>query len=291
MASIISLKRRIKAAQNVSKTTRAMQMIAASKFKKAQDAALAARPYVEKLHTLNQTVSSRIENTSKYPYLVSKNITGKSLLLVLSPDKGLCGGLIANLLKEFLTYNKTNADSSYIVMGKKMEARVTSFTKEVIATFQFGTVTPTFDLVYPLIKLINDHYLKGEVDSVKVLYTDFSSIFTQTPRIVSLLPLSVETVVDKEKAEKLNTQPYLVEPRPEEILPDLLSHTIEMSLYQYLLESFASEQAARMISMQNATDNANDIIDSLKLEYNKTRQAKITSEILDITGASVSIEE
>lgn len=290
MASIISLKRRIKAAQNVSKTTRAMQMIAASKFKKAQDAALAARPYVDKLHALTQTVSGRIENTSQYPYMVSTKLTGKTLLLVLSPDKGLCGGLLANLLKEFLTYNKDNVHSSYIVIGKKMEGRVTAISKEIIAAFQFGTVTPNYQMIYPLMKLINDYYLSGKVDSVKVLYTNFNSIFTQTPKIATLLPLSLETVAPKDDVKE-DTQPYIVEPRPEEILPDLLSHTIEMSLYQYLLESFASEQAARMISMQNATDNANDIISSLRLEYNKTRQAKITSEILDITGASVSVQK
>lgn len=285
MASIISLKRRIKAAQNVSKTTRAMQMIAASKFKRAKNATLAGRPYVQKLMQLNQTVIGKIDNKSLHPYMNTDAVTGKTLVLVLSPDKGLCGGLVTNLLREFLNFQKANQNSSYIVLGKKMETRVASFSKEIIASFAFGTTTPTFDMVYPVRKVIDEYYLNKKVDAVKVLFTNFTSVFAQTPQIATLLPISLQQFEAKEE-----NVPYLFEPQAHELLPDLLAHYLEMSLYQYLLESFASEQGARMIAMKNATDNANDIIDSLKLEYNKTRQAKITSEILDITsGVQVNI--
>jgi F-type H+-transporting ATPase subunit gamma len=284
MASLITLKRRIKAAQNVAKTTKAMQMIAASKFKRAQEQTIRSRPYVEKLTLLSSSVMGKIENISHYPYLLSDPSLNKTLLLIFAPDKGLCGGLVTNLLREYFRYKKEQMELTTIVLGKKLEGQVAKLQSEVIATFNFGTIIPTFDMVYPLRRLIDDYYLNKKVGSVKVLYTNFKSVFTQTAEIVPLLPMSLPKD-SQEKQAKQN--PYSFEPKAQEILPELLSHALEMSLYQYLLESFASEQAARMIAMKNATENANDIIETLKLEYNKTRQAKITSEILDIAGGAV----
>lgn len=283
MASTISLKRRIKAAQNVSKATRAMQMIAASKFKRAQNATLAGRPYVQKLISLNQKLMLKVDNKNLHPYMNPPALNGKSLLLVLSPDKGSCGPLVTNLLREFMDYQKSTKDVSFMVVGKKMEGRVTHLSNQVIATFNFGTILPTFDIVYPIRRLIDEYYLSKKVDSVKVLFTNFNGIFTQKPEIKTLLPIEIPQNDEK----KENTE-YIFEPNAVELLPELLGHYLEMSLFQYFLESFASEQASRMIAMKNATENANDIIDTLKLEYNKVRQAKITSEILDITGGAIS---
>lgn len=282
MANIISLKRRIKAAQNVSKTTRAMQMIAASKLKRAQTAALSSRPYVEKLSSITQYISHNIEDTKKHPYIKPPGDMKKSLVIVLSPDKGLCGGLVTNLLREFLKYTQRDSQNQYIVVGKKLETKVAKLSNEVIASFSFGTITPAFDMVYPISKLINDYYLSQKVGNVKVLFTHFQSIFTQVPKIQTLLPIQLPP----DEETKQNIQ-YLFEPKMEEMLPDLLKHYLEMNLYQFLVESFVSEQGSRMIAMQNATTNANDIIDYLRLEYNKSRQAKITNEILDLAGAQV----
>ncbi len=283
MASTIHLRRRITAAQNVSKTTRAMQMIAASKLKRAQDAAVSIRPYVEKLSSLTQTVASRVENKSQFPYLEERLDTKKALLIVLSPDKGLCGGLITNLMREFLRFQDSEQQAQYLVIGKKAETQVAHLKSEVVASFAFGTTLPTFDMVYPISKLVDEYYISKQVDTVKILTTRFTSIFTQTPNVSTLLPIQLPETLDQ------NSSFSLFEPSVSEMLPDLLKHYIEMSLYQSLLESFVSEQAARMISMQNATDNANDIIEDLRLEYNKTRQAKITSEILDISGAKAAM--
>lgn len=282
MATLLTLKRRIRAAQNVSKTTKAMQMIAASKLKRAQDAALSSRPYVQKLTSLAQDVTSKTETKDQHPYMKLNATTNKTLLIALSPDKGLCGGLITNLLKEFLTYNRENADSSYIVLGKKLETQVTKLENEVLASFVFGTTLPQFEMVYPLTKLIDEYYLSGKVSQVKVLYTDFTSFFSQSPKIATLLPIALP-----EDSEQTTDTFQLYEPSLSEMTPALLRHYLEMSLYQFLLESYLSEQAARMLAMQNATTNAKDIIEGLKLEYNKTRQAKITSELLDITGGRV----
>lgn len=287
MASILHLKRRIHAAQNVSKTTKAMQMIAASKLKKAQNAALAGRPYVEKLGMLTKNVVSKIGGDAVHPYMkerVSKD--GKTLLIVLSPDKGLCGGLITNLLREFVRYSD-QTPSNYVVIGKKMQRSVAAIGKEVIATFAFGTTTPTFEMVFPIIRIIDEYFLSEKVDNVKILSTHFTSIFTQKPAITTLLPITKDlgTAEEKVDEQKKPESFYLFEPSPTELLPSLLKHYMEMTLYQHLLESFVSEQSSRMVAMQNATSNAKDIIEDLRLEYNKTRQAKITSEILDITGA------
>ncbi len=280
MANILALKRRIQAAKNVSKTTKAMQMIAASKLKRAQEAVMATRPYVQKVSSMTGNTMLHAPETYTHPYLTAHTQTGKTLLLIISPDKGLCGSLITNLVREFVKYQKVQPDSSYIVVGKKLEGQVVHFNKEIVASFAFGLHLPTFDAVYPLIKLIDDYYTTGKVDSVKILSTEFTNVFTQKPKLVEILPIPIE------KNEATNSTFFVYEPSPVELLNTLLKHYLEMTIYQQLVEAFVSEQAAKMMAMQNATTNANDIIEDLQLEYNKTRQAKITSEILDITGSS-----
>lgn len=290
MATLLSLKRRIRAARNVSKTTKAMQMIAASKLKKAQDATLASRPYVTKVSDLVHDVSGRIDQKDFHEYMKYQNNTGKTLIIALSPDKGLCGGLVTNIVKEFLTLtDQYKSDAEYVVIGKKLEGQITKLPNEVLASFNFGTTLPSFDTVFPLVDLINEYYLGHKVDTVKVLYTDFTSLFSQTPKVVDLLPITLPK--DTEETPSRDDSFTLFEPNAKEILPDLMKQYIEMSLYQFLLESFVSEQASRMIAMQNATNNAKDIISDLQLEYNKTRQSKITSELLDITGTKQTSNE
>jgi F-type H+-transporting ATPase subunit gamma len=284
MATLISLKRRITAAGSVAKATKAMQMIAASNLKKAQDATLTARPYVEKLNALTHHIVGKVDVVSfSHPYMKNESQTGKTLFIVLGTDKGLCGGLIANLLREYFKYQKEHKNDSYIAVGKKIESKAAAYSDNVVATFHMGTTTPTFDAIFPILKLIDEYYLGGKVDNVKVLYTRFQSFFAQVPTVTQLLPVTLPEGVSEEKSDS-----YVFEPSSTEILPSLLKHHLEMTLYQMMLESFLSEQASRMIAMQNATENANDIIDTLKLEYNKTRQAKITSELLDITGAGIA---
>ena len=260
-------------------------MIAASKLKGAQDAALSSRPYVEKLTSITQEVTLKTVDEKKHPYMTLNPEVGKTLLIVLSPDKGSCGALVTNLLKEFLSFAHGQKDSSFIVVGKKAESKVIKLENEILATFHFGTTRPTFSMVFPIIKLIDEYYLSGKVQSVKVLYTDFQSFFSQKPTIIQLLPIALP----ESEEVRLDTD-AIYEPSLEEMVPTLLKHYLEMSLFQLLLESFLSEQAARMIAMQNATNNAKDIIEALKLEYNKTRQAKITSELLDITGGRAHAE-
>lgn len=295
MANILSIKRRIQTAQNVSKTTRAMQMIATSKLKRAQNSAVASRPYVDKLTFLTRNLTSRIDEENLSEYMKTLTKENKKLLLVLSPDKGLCGGLITNLLKELIIFDSLHKDTKYIVVGKKAENSIAKLGKEVIASFDSGTSLPIFEFVYPIAKIIDEQFLEKKVSQVNVLYTNFSSVFSQKPQISTLLPIRLPEAsnIDERKEHKntqINNSSYTsFEPNPNELLPSLLIHYLEMALFQYLLESYASEQAARMISMKNATENAQDIIEYLKLEYNKVRQEKITNEILDIGGAATAL--
>lgn len=277
MVNTLRLKRRIKTAQNVSKTTRAMQMIAASKLKRAQQAALASRPYVEKLTLLASNLTGKIDKDSLHPYM-KKGASDKEFLIIISPDKGLCGGLVTNLIKEYLSLQ--TKDLILLTIGKKAENYLLRTRQEIIASFPFGTTLPSFDFVYPVAKILNEHFLANKVGSVKILTSRFTSIFSQKPVITTLLPMTLPSETEK------TSRTLLFEPSIAAILPDLLKHYLEMSLYQHLLESYLSEQAARMLAMQNATDNARDIIEELTLEYNKARQEKITSEILDISSVS-----
>jgi F-type H+-transporting ATPase subunit gamma len=283
MASTMLLQRRIRTAQNDSKTTKAMQMIAASKLKKAQDAALSSRPYVEKLSAVTKDITTKINAaTLQDGYLKEPIKNGKTLLIVISPDKGLCGGLITNLLREVL--RRDSKSDNYLTVGKKVESSVAHLGHDLIAAFPFGNTLPHFDVVYPIVKLVDEYYLGKKVEKVQILSTHFLSIFSQKPQLTDLLPIKQSEETQKE-SEKAIDKFQLFEPDMETILPDLLKRYMEMVVYQEILESYLSEQAARMLSMQNATNNAKDIIEDLKLEYNKSRQAKITSELLDITGA------
>lgn len=277
MANLLALRRRIQTAANVSKTTRALQMISASKLKRAQEAAQLGRPYVEKLTEVSMNLASSIEKINLHEYMKENSSTG-TLTVVISPDKGLAGSLISNLLKELITQEEKN--TVHVAIGKKAENFLVKTGRNVVASFPFGTTLPSFDLVYPVIKIIDEQFLGGKVSKVKILSPKFQSIFTQKPQISDLLPIKIEQT--GKKAEDM-----LFEPSVESLLPQLLSHFLEMSVYQNILETYASEQAARMIAMKNATDNAKEVMGELRLEYNKGRQEKITNEILDISGATI----
>jgi len=279
MATLLTLKRRIKTTRNVSKTTKAMQMISASKLKKAQTSAESSKPYVEKLANISKSITQKIEADEKSEYMKTPNVNYK-LIIVISPDKGLCGGLVTNLARELIHYN--SKDKLYfITIGKKAENIVSKLDKDIIASFPFGTSLPEFDIVYPISKIVDEYFINKKVSEVLILSTKFSSVFAQYPNISSLLPVKLDE-------SKLSDKITLFEPNVKELLPDLLQHYLEMVIYQSLLESYASEQAARMIAMKNATDNANDMIAELNLEYNKSRQEKITNELLDISGGGLT---
>ncbi len=282
MANLLLLKKRITTAQNVSKTTRAMQMIATSKLKRAQDAALQSRPYVDKISTISKELTSKVSNENTHEYMQKNKNINKSLVILLAPDKGLCGGLLYNLIKETMEFDSKHKPY-YITVGKKAEIIVSKISKDIIASFPFTTSLPPFDMVYPIARIIDEYYLTKKVSDVKIISAKFINLFTQNVLVTNILPLEINDELEKNKS------PFtLFEPNISDILPTLLKQYMEMIIYQNLLETYASEQAARAIAMKNATDNAATVIDDLKLEYNKTRQEKITNEILDISGSSIA---
>lgn len=286
MATTLALRRRIKTARNISKTTRAMQMIAASRLKKAQEAAVSTRPYVTKLVSVTQSLAP-IPGTvvqDLHPFMQHRKGTGKTLYILISPDKGLCGGLITNIAREYVKF-KSEHSSLFVTVGKKIEGIVASSHKNLLAAFPFGNTVPSFAMVAPINKIITEQYLGGHVDSVKIITTKFTSVFSQSPAVIDLLPIALEGGEKKEAEERV------FEPSRHELVPALLERYMDMVIYQQLLESYASEQAARMVAMQNATNNAKDVVNALTLLYNKARQEKITKEILDITSGAVAMEQ
>ncbi len=279
MASLMQLKRKIRTAGSISKATKAMQMIAASKLRHAQESALNARPYADHLTDVISRSMPKLENGFYHPYLKA-NDSNKRLLLVISPDKGLAGGLIANLIREMLKQTKTHS-IVFVNIGKKIEKPIIRTKSELLASFLLGNSIPTFDIVEPVISIIDEQYLAGNVGAVDILYTKFSTVFTQTPVIKQILPFNQSLEKDR-----ITDTIELVEPSIESLIPGLLRHFVQIVIYQSILESFASEQAARMAAMQSATDNANEMVTDFTLLYNKIRQEKITNEILDISSGA-----
>jgi len=282
------IKRRITASQNISKITKAMEMVAASKMKRAQEQALAARPYARALQRSLQTVSAHTES-SLHP-LLTVNEVGIPIALLLSTDKGLCGSMNTFLFKMLLGWLRDHPNGQVIPVGRKA---VTFCRNNGIPLYaQFTNLPDKISLrdILPISTLIMEKFLSGDFRSVHIMYMDFINTLSQRQRMTMLLPIQPDTNYEDQSmiTHTLNTE-YLFEPSPQEILSNLLPYYLENAIYQTFLEGKASEQSARMVSMKNASENAADLVGELKLVYNKSRQANITNELLDITTAALTI--
>ena len=295
MPSTRDIRRRIKSVKNTAQITKAMQMVAASKMRKAQDAALAGRPYAEQMNTVLAEVSAKVGDFSHPLMEKRENKTGKRGLIVVSSDKGLCGALNTNLLREVAKYDATA--TVHITAGRKASQYVARSKRDLAAEFTYKDA-PIFAEARQISKFAQDLFLEEKVDSVDILYTDFINTLTQKPTVANFLPVGEITALEADmtgddslKHEELHTegQEYIFEPAAEEVLGALLPHYLNYRVYQILLESKASEHSARMVAMKNATDNAKELIKDLTLQYNKLRQANITSELLEITTAQMAL--
>lgn len=254
-------------------------MIAASKIKRAQKAVENNRPYSEKISTITERALFFADlEKFRHPYLPNQNDTDpetsipkKNILVVISPDRGLCGSLNTNLFKKILE----NTDKEYytITIGGKAEKFCARLFSNLIASFPMGNILPSYAIVLEITRILNELAKKGGLESVEVLYAQFKSIFSQEAGKVSLLPIQKPDTVAADL-------PYLFEPNIENVLSELLPYYLEVKLYSALIEAYTSEQAARMVAMQNAKNNARDIASFLTLAYNKSRQERITNEIL-----------
>jgi len=294
MPSTRDIRRRIKSVKNTAQITKAMQMVAASKMRKAQMAALAGRPYA---NLMNEVLSELVSASKDFSHpLVEKRDVKKRCVIVVSTDKGLCGGLNSSLMREA---TKFAPDTVFITAGRKASQFIARTKRSLIAEFTYKDV-PSFAEARAISKFAQDIYLKGDVDQVDILFTNFVSTLVQKPEIRQLLPISeikpVKAGIGADagqpaapQASQSSVGEFVFEPDQEQVLGALLPHSLNFQVYQILLESKASEHSARMVAMKNATDNAKQFIKDLTLEYNKLRQANITKELLEISSAAMAM--
>ena len=291
MASTRDIRRRIKSVKNTAQITRAMQMVAASKMRRAQQAALAGRPYAS---LMNQVLAEVTYHAGDFSHpLMEKRQVRKRAVITISTDKGLCGALNSNLLREAAKFPKET--TIYITAGRKAAQFVARTRRLLAAEFTYKDA-PLFSEARAISKFARDLFIKGEVDQVDILFTNFISTLSQRPDSMTLLPIGEIKGVSagvhgEEQSEKLlkGATEFLFEPSPEHVLGELLPHYVNFQVYQILLEAKASEHSARMVAMKNATDNAKQLIKDLTLEYNKLRQANITKELLEIASAAMAL--
>jgi F-type H+-transporting ATPase subunit gamma len=292
MPSTRDIRRRIKSVKNTAQITKAMQMVAASKMRKAQMAALAGRPYA---NLMNEVLSALVTGSRDFTHpLLEKREVRKRCVIVISTDKGLCGGLNSSLMREAA---KFAPDTAFITAGRKASQFIARTKRTLVAEFTYKDV-PTFAEARAISKFARDLYLKGEADQVDILFTKFVSTLVQKPETRQLLPISeIKQVkagigaesVQPESAPQNTAGEFVFEPDQEQVLGALLPHSLNFEVYQILLECKASEHSARMVAMKNATDNAKQFIKDLTLEYNKLRQANITKELLEISSAAMAM--
>ena len=294
MANLRDIRRRIKSVSNTAQITKAMQLVASAKMKKAQNQALAGRDYAMELLRFVADLQGSDLGGDAHP-LLGEPKEGRELVLVVSTDRGLCGGLNTNLLKKLR--QEVSKDAHFVAVGSKLRQTLMKSGSEIIADWQIGDPIP-FSAARPIAKLLTDKFLSGEYGKVTVVFNKFVTTLTQTPRVVQLLPIDSDRVLTEsakyqkevDGMEPASNNDYIFEPGVEGVLDTLLPLYINYMVYQVLVEARASEHSARMVSMKAATDNAGDIVKALTLEYNKARQAAITSELLEITTAQKAME-
>jgi F-type H+-transporting ATPase subunit gamma len=289
MASGKEIRTKIKSVQNTKKITKAMEMVAASKMRKAQDRMRAARPYAEKIRRLAANLSQASISDYKHPFLIeSEKVTRVGLILV-TTDKGLCGGLNTNALRLAITNIREwqgagVTDIQVAALGSKGLGFMQRAGINVVSQAVGLGDTPHLERLVGPVKVLTSAYRKGELDRLYICYTGFVNTMKQDAKLEQLLPLTGERMGAPE-----STWDYLYEPDPQVVIDDLLLRYLEALVYQALAENMASEQSARMVAMKAATDNAGTVIKDLQLVYNKTRQAAITKEISEIVSGAAAV--
>jgi F-type H+-transporting ATPase subunit gamma len=284
MASPRELRRRIKSISGTAQITRAMQMVAASKMRKAQQAATASQPFARLLYRIQRSATSRARLFA-HPLLQVRTVRRRAVILI-AADKGLCGALNTNA---FRVASQFPVESTlFITAGRKAAQFVARTKRHLAAEFAYGD-SPTFPEARAIAAFARDLFLKKEVDQVLIVTTRFVNTLTQEPLAIEYLPVGEIRGLkvpgaESEEALTADTGEIVFEPSPEALLAYLLAHYLNIYLYYVLLNAKASEQSARMVSMKNATDSAEDLIKELSLEYNKLRQGNITRELLEIAG-------
>jgi F-type H+-transporting ATPase subunit gamma len=288
MPSTRDIRRRIKSVKNTAQITKAMQMVAASKMRKAQQAALAGRSYAT---LMNEVLAEVTGSAGDFTHeLTEKRTVKKRALIIVSTDKGLCGGLNGNLMREAAKFDRDT--TVFVTAGRKASQFIARTRRQLAAEFTYKDA-PMFSEARAISRFAREMFTKGEVDRVDILFTNFISTLNQKPEVIPFLPVGeikgVGTAVHDEEKLVKGTIEFQFEPSAGGVLGALLPHFLNFRVYQILLEAKASEHSSRMVAMKNATDNAKQILKDLTLEYNKLRQANITKELLEITSAAMAM--
>ena len=284
MPDIRTIRRQIRGVQNISKITRAMEMVAASKMKRAQERGLAGRPYAEKIYQVIADLAALPETGRALHPLLQQRPVNKKALVHISPDRGLCGGLHATINRRAASFIlEQTVPVTLIIVGRKGLDFMRRYGRDIHAEFTNLGDQPNLLDTLPISRIIIDDYTKGQIGQVYLVYAQFISTMVQRPIVEQILPVKPAAIPTAQNVD------YIYEPGPHAVLGELLPRFVEMQIYHAILESIASEQSARMVAMRNATDNANELISDLTLMYNKARQESITIELLDITGGAEAL--
>jgi F-type H+-transporting ATPase subunit gamma len=284
LANIRLIRRRIKGIQSTAKISRAMEMIATLKMKRAQERGVAGRPYSEKIHQVIADLAALPGEGGALHPLLQRRAVNKIAIIHITPDRGLCGGLNASLNRKtagFILGQSTVV--TLVIVGRKGRDFMRRYGRDIRAEFTAIGDKPSLLDTLPISRIIIDDYTSGFVDMVYLVYAQFVSTMVQKPFMQQVLPVEPAPIPGAQNVD------YIYEPGPGVVLGELLPRFVEMQVYHAILESIASEQSARMVAMRNATDNANELIEELTLMYNKARQESITKELLDITGGAAAL--
>ncbi len=289
MANTRDIRRRIKSVKNTGQITKAMQLVAASKMKRAQNSALAGRPYAQLMAEIISSLDGKLDDIT-HPFLIERKVENRGVLLI-STDKGLCGGLNGNLFRK-ITEIKT--PTKFVTIGRKGTQFLTRTDREVLAEFSMSDKVRFSEARLPIEYLIKA-YLEGQIDTIEIIYSHFENTLKQEPLIRPMLPLKNlkeafdEYVKENDlKSVTHDTREIQFEPAASNFIDTLLDLFLKNEIYHTILEAKASEHSARMVAMKTATDNAKSLVDDLSLQYNKARQAAITQEILEIAAGQSS---
>lgn len=300
MANTKVIKKRIKTAENIAQITKAMEMVSASKMRRSQQQALSSRPYSDSLRKILYSLLENADNLN-HP-LMKKNKSKNTAILVISTDKGLCGGLNTNLFRFLKNFCK-DFDSEklkFLAIGKKGREFLLKSGYSIIADFPQIKENVVFEDTIEVSRFLINAYLNNELGEVYISFSDFISTLSQKPKMVKILPVQLKDIskylalteeLEIKPEEKINKKEYLFEPNAKQISSWLLPYFVELEIYHYFLEAKAAEHSSRMITMKNASENANEIVSELNLNYNKARQNQITSQIAEIATASMAMAD
>lgn len=295
MASAREMRLRIRSVKNIAQVTRALEAVSASKVRKAVEQVENTRPYANKAWQVLKHVAGQPGRSALHPLLTDRPEVKNTLVVLVSSDRGLAGAYNTNIIR-FNTQNFKNYKNStqYITVGRKGRDLLIRRGGTVMAEFSDLPAAPSFMDVSAIGHLAVDEFLKGNADEVYLVYTDYVSMAKQLPVMKKLLPLEVDDgddLVQEYGKQQKTSAAYIYEPDAEEILNEVIPHFTALQVYQAVLESLASEHAARMVAMRNATDNAHELVGALQLDYNKVRQQSITGDILDIAGGAEALAQ